>query len=95
MREQAAVIWRNVHVVIAFVDLTKEAEKIAPDRLRVELVARLERGFEQIAAHQFAPLGEGDEENAVEDFLRWLDRRAEPELRAIGGIDEKGDQAFA
>ena len=95
MGEEAAVVRRNIHVVIALVDLAEETEEIAPDRLGVPLVARLPRPIQQAVAHEVAPLREGDEENAVEDFLRRLYRRTERELRPVGGIFEKGDQPFA
>ena len=40
MREEAAVVGRDVHVVIAFIDMAEKTEEILPDRLRIEFVAR-------------------------------------------------------
>ena len=73
----------------------EQAEEIAPDRLRVELVHRFQRLVEQAIAHEVTPLGERDEENSVEDFLRRLDRLAERKLPAISGMLEKVDQPFS
>ena len=85
--EEAAVVGRNVHIEITHVDKVEETEKIPPNWHWAPLVLRLERALKQAIAHEIAPLRESDEENAVEDLLRWLDCRAERELRAIGGID--------
>ena len=95
MGEETAVVGRNIHVVIALVDMAKETEEVPPDRLRIELVVRLEGRFEQIAAHQLPPLGKCDEENAVENFLRRLDRCAEREFRSVEGINKEVDQPLA
>ena len=86
MGEQAAVVGRDVHVVIALVDAAEETEEVAPHRLRIEFVDRLERPFEQAVAHQVAALGEGDEQDAVENLLRRLDRRGQRELRPVGRV---------
>ena len=80
--------------MVAPVDIAEQAEEVPPDGLRLELVHHFQRAVEQAVAHEIEPLGEGDEENAVEDFLRRLDRRAERELRTVGGMLEKGDQPF-
>ena len=49
------------------------ARKFAPQGLRRELVARLGGAFQQAGRQQIGALGEGDEQHAVEHFLRGLD----------------------
>ena len=44
---------------------------------------------------QTGALGERDEKNAIEEFLREFDRRRQSEFRAIGGTGQKADQPVA
>ena len=73
--EQAAVVGRYRHVVLAAIDQAEEPDEILPDRQRIEFILRFQRPFEQAIRQQVRAFGEGDEQNPVENLLGDLDGR--------------------
>jgi len=73
----------------------KKRREVSPDGLGIELVARGRRALEQFHRQQIGALREGDEQDAVENFLRGLDRFERGQIRAVGRMDQEVDQPFA
>ncbi len=92
--EQPAVVGPDAAFLVALIDFPEQSLKVLPQRLGQPLVARLRGTLEQPIRQEVRALSEGNEQDAVEQLLRELDRCGMGKFRAAGRIDEKGDQAF-
>ena len=72
--EQAAVVGIDVEIFVAAIHGPEKGQEVLPNRLRQRTCFSLRRPAEEARpAGRIGSLGEGDEENAVEDFLRTFD----------------------
>src|SRR5208282_6243000 len=65
---------------------------IAPQGSRHEFVSLFRSTLEHSIGQEVRALREGDEQDAVENFLGRLDRLQRRQLRSVGGIDDEIDK---